>query len=114
MILLPPASMACLPRITDPLRRLQRRWSMRTGKLLTSFWYVNQRGDFATRACVRRRHGELMAYVEIRHGFHAGEYRYERLAVSPDISLYRSRRVFLHLCQQAEHLAQLRYRFTAA
>lgn len=81
----------------------------RTRKPLCSSWFINVPGNFAVRSHIIKTKRGLRAWLTVRNGSH-GKYVYSYLPVEvpENIGL---RKAYRKVCQQAEHLAWLRYRF---
>ncbi len=75
-------------------------------------WYVNAAGNFAVRAHVTcSDDGSVNAVLTLRKGWYNGEYTYTSTRVVLPCKHTERRKAYQLACQQAEHLARLRYRF---
>lgn len=75
-------------------------------------WYVNAAGNFAVRAHVTcSDEGAVNAVLTLRKGWYNGEYTYASTRVALPCKHTERRKAYRLACQQAEHLARLRYRF---
>lgn len=103
-----PDFISTLHRVITTVQRI----SFRMAPPRFTDWYVNAAGNFAVRAHVTcSDDGSVNAVLTFRKGWYKGEYTYVSTHVALPCKHTERRKAYRLACQQAEHLARLRYRF---
>ncbi|MCX8966314.1 hypothetical protein EHW66_15370 [Erwinia psidii] len=76
-----------------------------------SDWFINGTGNLAVRADIVPTADGFHGWLTFREGWYEGSYVYSRRLIAFPGGKIRSQKAWRLACQQAEHLAHLRYRF---